>query len=527
MSEPKASDTGTSPAIRDLESPVLDLVGQRRETRWSAWYARLATQRVRLTEHVMDRRISTRGRQIELDHFEPDNVQYEPSGWSYLPRALRHLRPTPGDVFLDLGAGKGRVLYQAAKHPFGRVIGVEIAERLAAVARTNLQANAERLRCQDIEVVTGDAADYEIPDDVTYIYLFYPFVGQTFSRVLAHITDSLQRRPRTLRLIYASPRLEAEILATGWFRRERLIRLHPRAGVADQIGLYVAESPRAASPARPRMALGWAIHRTAALLPRPVLDLVQGLVSRNRRVRGVVRRVTAPMRSGAHTIARGPAQGLLMDVAGSRPSYLLGTAEPDVVAVFERHLSRGDVALDLGANVGFFTLVSAALVGPEGRVVAFEPLPDNAAALRRNVALNALAHVAVVEAAVSDSEGSADLTLGESDQVASLAFDDRGEETIRVETVTIDAEMQRRGLAPTMIKIDVEGAEDAVVRGAIETLTTHRPVVLCEIHEDKPSVNYGVPKMLADLGYELSWLQEFPDGERFWAPHLVAVPKDG
>jgi SAM-dependent methyltransferase len=240
MSEPKASDTGTSPAIRDLESPVLDLVGQRRETRWSAWYARLAMQRVRLTEQLMDRRVSTRGRQIELDHFEPDNVQYEPSGWSYLPRALRHCRPTREDVFLDLGAGKGRVLYQAAKHPFGRVIGVEIAERLAGVARQNLDANRDRLRCRDIEVVTADAAAYAIPDDVTYIYLFYPFVGETFRRVLRNIHASLDRCPRTMRLIYASPRLEAEILTGGRFRRERLIRLHPRASVADQIAVYVA-----------------------------------------------------------------------------------------------------------------------------------------------------------------------------------------------------------------------------------------------------------------------------------------------
>ena len=188
----------------------------------------------------MDRRVSTRGRQIELDHFEPDNVQYEPSGWSYLPRALRHIPVGPEDVFLDLGAGKGRVLYQAAKRPFKRVIGVEIAERLAAVARQNLDANRDRLRCRDIEVVTADAAAYAIPDDVTYIYLFYPFVGETFRRVLGNIHASLDRCPRTMRLIYASPRLEAEILTGGRFRRERLIRLHPRASVADQIAVYVA-----------------------------------------------------------------------------------------------------------------------------------------------------------------------------------------------------------------------------------------------------------------------------------------------
>jgi SAM-dependent methyltransferase len=171
--DPTPEPPARGPAIRDLESPVVDLVGNRRTTRWHAWYERLSLLRVRATEAVMDRRVSTRGRQIELDHFEPDNVQYEPSGWSYLPRALRHIPVGPEDVFLDLGAGKGRVLYQAAKRPFKRVIGVEIAERLASVARANLDRNRGELRCQDIEVVTSDATDYRIPDDVTVVYLFY------------------------------------------------------------------------------------------------------------------------------------------------------------------------------------------------------------------------------------------------------------------------------------------------------------------------------------------------------------------
>lgn len=266
------------------------------------------------------------------------------------------------------------------------------------------------------------------------------------------------------------------------------------------------------------------LHRVAALMPRAALHRVQALVSRNRRVRGVVRRISAPMRTGAHTISAGPAEGLKMDVAGSRPSYLLGIAEPDVVAVFERHLSRGGVALDLGANVGFFTLVCAALVGDEGRVVAFEPLPANAAALRRNVELNVLDHVTVVEAAVTDYEGVTTLTIGDSDQEASIALENRGDQAIDVQTVTLDAEMRRRGLAPTLVKIDVEGAEEAVIRGALELLREHRPVVLCEVHDDRPSMSKGAPRMLAELGYELSWLQEFEDGTQFWAPHLVAVP---
>jgi FkbM family methyltransferase len=258
--------------------------------------------------------------------------------------------------------------------------------------------------------------------------------------------------------------------------------------------------------------------------PRPLVQGIQSLVARNVHARRALRSISGPMRTGQHTISRGPAKGLVMDVSGSRPSYLLGTAEPEVVEIFERYVRPGGVALDLGANVGFFTLVSAALVGREGKVVAFEPLPQNAEALRRNVAINDLDQVAVVEAAVSDAEGHADLTIGPSDQQASLTVQ-RSSEHIRVPTVTIDDEMRRRDLVPTFVKIDVEGAEDASLIGAAHTLRHCRPVVLCEVHTDRPSLEHPVPRLLAGLGYRVSWLEdEATAGETFWAPHLLAVP---
>lgn len=224
------------------------------------------------------------------------------------------------------------------------------------------------------------------------------------------------------------------------------------------------------------------------------------------------------LRSGVHTIVAGPAAGLRIDPAGSRPSYVLGTAEPEAIRYIAAHLRPGDAFLDLGANVGYFTLVGAALVGREGRVLSFEPAPANAAALRRNVELNRLDTVEVIEAAVSDRRGSASFDLGDDDQSGRLGS---GTQTVR--TVTVDDELARTGLTPALVKIDVEGAEEAAVRGMLATLRAHRPTLICEMHQH-PDLRAPLPTALRDHGYELHWLEGEIDGTDFWAPHLIAEP---
>lgn len=142
---------------------------------------------------------------------------YSPASWPTLRRALRGDEVTPDDVFLDLGAGKGRMLVLAARHPFRRVVGVEVSPALSDVARTNVRRAAPLLRCERVEVVTADAAFYTVPDDVTVVHLFNPFTGEVFAAALARLLESLARSPRTIRLIYTNPRPRehALVLATG------------------------------------------------------------------------------------------------------------------------------------------------------------------------------------------------------------------------------------------------------------------------------------------------------------------------
>ena len=178
-----------------------------------------------LARLVVERRIETAGIHVELDHFHPDRVKYEPSGWRFLRRGLKRREVTKDAVFVDFGSGKGRVVYQAAaRYRFARVIGVEISERLNEIARSNIERNRKRLKCTDVELVTCDAASYPIPDDMTFAYFYFPFAGDTFRVVIESIVASLDRKPRRVRLIYAGPKLEDVILATGRFRRVRSSR---------------------------------------------------------------------------------------------------------------------------------------------------------------------------------------------------------------------------------------------------------------------------------------------------------------
>jgi SAM-dependent methyltransferase len=150
-----------------------------------------------------------------------DRVWHDPSEWIALHRALRRLGPTPGDVWLDVGSGMGRALLVAARFPFRRLIGVELSEELNRVARSNLDRSAGRLRCTDVELVTADALDYDVPDDVTVVYFYSPFVGPVFDGAVAQLFASVDRRPRPLRLLYNYPIEHNRLLETG---RVRVLR---------------------------------------------------------------------------------------------------------------------------------------------------------------------------------------------------------------------------------------------------------------------------------------------------------------
>lgn len=166
--------------------------------------------------------------EIELEKLglaSRDRIRYQAAGWFTLRRILPRREVGPHDVFLDIGAGMGRAVYQAAAlYGFGRVIGVELSPELTRLAQRNIERNRHRLRCANVELIVSDVVDYTVPDDVTVIFCNNPVVGGLFATVVEKILTSVDRRPRRVRFIYSNPVEHHALIASGRFRPTRRLR---------------------------------------------------------------------------------------------------------------------------------------------------------------------------------------------------------------------------------------------------------------------------------------------------------------
>lgn len=155
--------------------------------------------------------------------------------------------------------------------------------------------------------------------------------------------------------------------------------------------------------------------------------------------------------------------------------YFGGLPDYDEMTFMRRYLRPGDWFIDGGANVGAYTLLAAALVGPSGRVDAFEPGPVEAGRLRENVERNRLAQVHVHEAALSDAPGQGTFTLDRPSANRLSRRDDEHGQNKAVPLLTIDSALPMKY---AMAKFDLEGAEPLALRGAEEHLAEGIPPVL-------------------------------------------------
>ncbi len=179
-----------------------------------------------------------------------------------------------------------------------------------------------------------------------------------------------------------------------------------------------------------------------------------------------------------------------------------GTLEPPVQEALRRLLAPGAVFYDIGANVGFFTILGARLVGPAGRAIAFEPVPACARAVARNIELNAFEHAEIREAAVGAAGGRAQLLVVGEASWSHLASTGRHADVraeLDVEVVSIDELVGDGAIPPPdAVKIDTEGAELQVIAGMRATIERHHPAIVCELHD----TNAEFCALMAELGYE-------------------------
>lgn len=207
-----------------------------------------------------------------------------------------------------------------------------------------------------------------------------------------------------------------------------------------------------------------------------------------------------------------------------------GDYEPEVAQIVRDHIDPNRDAIDVGANVGLFTVLLSNLLSPANSVLAIEPTPGALKYLRRNIEMNnQRSRVVVFDGVASNATGEARLnviagmeeysTLG---AMAHPAVSGRSHQQLAVASDTIDNLVSRFGLRPGFLKIDTEGSEYDVLLGCDQTMRLHRPIVLCEAWSDSVMSAAGrvpgaVTVLLEQRGYVAS---ECADGE------LLAIPAE-
>lgn len=181
-------------------------------------------------------------------------------------------------------------------------------------------------------------------------------------------------------------------------------------------------------------------------------------------------------------------------------ALLLGTDFNDPeFAVLERFVRPGMVAVDVGANVGCYTLVFSSLVGETGKVIAFEPAPENVTFLRENIQRNRLRNVRIEVQALSDRKGTALLELSSASGEHRLVFSANGSRTVEVPVTTLDDALEPFDYRADVVKMDVQGAEFAVLRGMSRTLEVNPQLCLLVEFDPKGLRSFGEsPKAFAE-----------------------------
>jgi FkbM family methyltransferase len=233
-------------------------------------------------------------------------------------------------------------------------------------------------------------------------------------------------------------------------------------------------------------------------------------------------------------IAAGPLAGMHMrlDLRIEKDLWL-GTYEPALLDAINYFVSPGQTVYDVGANIGYMSLALAKAVGENGRVVAFEPLPENLARLEANLALNAEGkRVKVVGAAVGERTTQEQFLVHHSGAMgklhASTGKQAEYERSLTVEVVALDNWAADNNYeSPELIKVDVEGGEAAVFRGMSGLLEKSRPTILLELHGLEAAE--AVQRILAAAAYGLHEMRQgYPEVSEItsWKSHVVALPRD-
>lgn len=269
----------------------------------------------------------------------------------------------------------------------------------------------------------------------------------------------------------------------------------------------------------------WArgLSHVATLVARTIPTPIKSLIRRNRGLNQLVHRSFAKSLGDVVTIKSGPMAGMKLAVSQYiSDKYIRGIYELETQLALDRLLQNGMVCYDLGASIGYMSL----LMARRAKIVyAFEPAPHAAAEIRRHSQVNGLANVSVIPCPVSDSEREVEFSITDNAYGSSIAKDTKWPR-LKLQCITID-QFARTHESPDLMKIDVEDEEARVLEGATETLRSRPPLICCEIHSSSSALR--VREILRENGYSITSL----DQEPFEIPEtiiqgelqIVAVPR--
>ncbi len=215
-------------------------------------------------------------------------------------------------------------------------------------------------------------------------------------------------------------------------------------------------------------------------------------------------------------IIQGSMRGKRWIVGSANHGCWLGSYEYPIRKLFEKLVSEGDVVYDIGAHVGYYTLLASGLVGEKGFVVAFEPFPGNLVFLKQHLTINGANNTSVIEGVVLDFDGESKIREGPNSFESTV--DSKGR--LSVQAYSIDSFVfKKKNRIPSIIKMDIEGSEFAALKGAVQTLKKNKPLIFLSTHG--PKVHKECCSFLGELGYTL-----FPlDGKKLeFSSELLGRP---
>jgi len=182
------------------------------------------------------------------------------------------------------------------------------------------------------------------------------------------------------------------------------------------------------------------------------------------------------------------------------------------IRIVEKIIKKGDICLDIGANIGFYTCYFAALVGDKGKIVAFEPAAQTFKRLSENVKMNGFSNVKLINKGMGLGEMEAFLNYNESsfcEGTASIKFTDGRSIQERVKLSSLDRLLADGELSkPDFVKIDVEGFQREVFLGGKDFFQDNGPIIMVELKENDKEEMGGVEEIIRNYGFSIYEIQK-------------------